>query len=37
LLVALGSRGLALREVVTELARRHAERASPKAAASDYT
>jgi phosphoribosyl-ATP pyrophosphohydrolase/phosphoribosyl-AMP cyclohydrolase len=37
LLVALGSRGLALHDVVAELARRHAERASPKPAASDYT
>jgi phosphoribosyl-ATP pyrophosphohydrolase/phosphoribosyl-AMP cyclohydrolase len=37
LLVALGSRGLALRDVVAELERRHAERASPKPAASDYT
>jgi phosphoribosyl-ATP pyrophosphohydrolase/phosphoribosyl-AMP cyclohydrolase len=37
LLVALGSRGLALRDVVGELARRHSERASPKPAASDYT
>ena len=37
LLVALGSRGLALRDVAAELGRRHAERASPKPAASDYT
>jgi phosphoribosyl-AMP cyclohydrolase / phosphoribosyl-ATP pyrophosphohydrolase len=36
-LVALGSRGLALRDVVTELAHRHAARASRKPAASDYT
>jgi len=37
LLVALGSRGLALGDVVRELAQRHAARASPKPAASDYT